>query len=147
MLMVRGDLTSFDLKDGQKIELPDDFGMVHDPVGITLDRCTVYLCKCKYLWNKSVTIHKSIEQDAYDYFGDGVDLVNATVAIPEGPWHFLGVVETIHYERYGKHPGPWYHPFSDRWDGVELYKSECMVAYMLQLPDGCIITEHGYVKP
>lgn len=147
MLMIKGDLTSFDLKDGTTVKLPDDFGMVHDPTGTVLDPCVVYICKCKYQWKKRVTIHKSIEQDVLDYFGPDVDLVNATVAIPEGPWQFLGVVETIHYERYGKHDGPWYHPYSDRWPDVELYKSECMEAYMLQLPEGCVVTERGFVKP
>jgi hypothetical protein len=153
MLMVRGDIVAFDLEGGDPdhpMTLPDDFGMVHDPTGTVLDPCVVYICRCKFDWKKSPSIHKSIEQIAFDYFGDDVDLVNASVAIPEGPWQFVGVVKTIHYERYGSdesHDGPFFHPFSDSLPDVELYKSRCANAYMLQLPEGCVLNERGYVKP
>jgi hypothetical protein len=154
--MIKGDTVRFDLDTGKKVVAPKNFGMIHDPTGIALDPCVVYVCSCKYDMKSSVRVHRSIDNYVADYFGDEADLINATVEIPDGPWQFMGVVKTIHYERYGHLPdiegipGRWYHPFEDSSDfdeEVQLFKSSCCGAFMLQMPEGCIVTAHGYVKP
>lgn len=156
MLLIKGDTVRFDLATGKTKAAPKNFGMIHDPTGIAVDPCVVYVCMCKYDMKRSVRIHKSIVDFTLDYFGEDADLINAMVEIPDGPWQFMGVVKTIHYERYGHLPdvegipGSWWHPFADSIDfneEVQLFKSKCGGAYMLQLPEGCIITEHGFVKP
>lgn len=156
MIKIRGDLTAFDLVGGKRkvfsktygsfhdVVLPPDFGHVHDQDGELLDRCDVYLCRYRIDRRSRISIPDELLRQAHDYYGEDARLVRARVEIPDGPWQRVGVVETIWYTRYGKEEGPWFHPFEDK---AELLKSRCCQAYLLRLPDGCIVNDRGYVWP
>lgn len=147
MLMIRGDMTRFELEGGRSIRLKKNFGMVHDPTGRIANRCDVYLCEYTIDMDHSLKLSPTMRKVVNGYFGSDARVVRALVEIPSGPWQRLGVVETIYYARYGKHEGPWYHPFEDTEPQVELYKSRSCDAYKLQIPNGCIINDHGFVWP
>lgn len=147
MLMIRGDIVSFELDSGRTVRLKKNFGMVYDPTGRIINRCDVYLCQYTIDIDSTPKMTTNMRKVSHEYFGSDARLVRAFVELPKGPWNRLGVVETIHYARYGKHEGPWYHPFEDTDPQVELHKSSCCNAYRLQIPDGCIINAHGFVWP
>lgn len=166
---VQGNVAAIDLDEGSKVRIPKNFGVVRDPIGKHLNRCDVYLCAYKISSKPLGTIPQGIAKVVAAYWSADTELVRVTVEIPKGPWHRLGVVETIHYVRYDADhkedvpedkkrsgpfwhdfdgsEGPWIYTFSDRDPTVVLYESRCMHAFKLDLPDGCIINDRGFVWP
>jgi len=144
MLMVRGDLVKFDLDDGRVVEVPEDFGLVHDPAGEVIDRCDMLVVSYRLTSRRRVPVQTGIAELAKDYFGDSKAVLSGSVAIPKGPWQPLGVVATVYYARYGHKQGLYYHPFEDR---VELFKQARGKALLLRMPDKCVVNERGFVWP
>jgi len=146
-LLVRGDLVKLELDDGRVIDVPDSWGLVHDLSGKILHRCDLFIAPYQTVNNKSASIPYKIKKAAKSYFGVGEgDLVTGSVAIPTGPWHHIGSVSIIYYQRWGskRKSGLFHHDFDFP---VELYQQIDKNAYRLALPDACIINERGFVWP
>lgn len=161
-VIVRGDLTALDLDGGLKIKIPKRFGLIHDPLGIVLNRCDIYLSTYKISRKPVGTIPKGMAKIVEAYFGASTPRVRVHVEIPLGPWHRLGVVRTVHYVRrndedeerdgvffhdYDGSEGPWSYTFSDRDPTTEIFESCCVRAFKLEMPDGCIVNDRGFVWP
>jgi len=147
MLMARGDVLSFKMKHGKDIVLPPDWVMLHDPSGRIISKCTLVLCKCELGTRSCGTIPDRIRKDVEEYFGSGAELSCGAVDLPKGPWHSVGVVREILYDRHGEYEDSWYHPYKDTINPVELFANEQATGYRLVLPDGCQINERGFVWP
>ena len=161
-VLVRGDLASLDLDDGTKLRVPKKFGVVHDPTGITLNKCDIYLTKYTVSTKPVGAIPKGMAKFVDAYLGRGTPRVRVAVEIPKGPWHRLGVVKTVHYVRrnqddterdglfyhhFDGSEGPWSYTFTDKDPTTVLLESRCMHAFKLELPDGCIVNDRGFVWP
>lgn len=88
------------------------------------------------------------------YFGKGYEARRGKVDLPPraiGKWQEVGQVERIFYERTGERaPGYFQHPFKkETFFGKEirvvLYRHDRFLR--LELPDGCIINDLGFVSP
>jgi hypothetical protein len=146
-LMARGDIVSFVMTDGSVVELPKSFVLLHDPSGKLIDKCTLVCCRCSLQSRLVHTIPSRIHDYVVDYFGSDAVLVKGTVEIPKGPWHPLGTVKEIRYDRHGQYEDAFYHPFSDSDPGVELFRQGKGSAYLLVLPGGCKVDARGFVWP
>lgn len=143
-LLVRGDLVKLKLQGGEIVELPDDFGLIHDPVGGVCDRCVIYITAYALNGNPVVSMPHELESIARAYFGNHGKLVDGSVELPDGPWQPVGEVVRIYYARYGNQKGLYYHAFKRP---VALHKQSRGPAYKLVLPDGCVVDSHGFVWP
>lgn len=154
-LMIRGDLVGFEMKGGKLAEvwLPGDWGLIHDPLGECIPRCTLYIAPYRVSGNRPRNVPDSMVEVATDYFGNALPLYDAELVIPSGPWDRVGRVVRIYYDRYGHLKGPYQHPFEvavnlSRQRNAQVYPGgQRTRAYRLTLPDGCIIDAHGFVKP
>lgn len=141
---MRGDVVKLKLRNGRMLNVPDDWGMVHDPTGTCINRCDVYLTRY-VIKNPVVTqMEPKFASIARAYFGDLKNLVAGSVELPRGPWHLIGQVERIFYARYGNLEGMYYHPFKLP---VDLHEQQGGGAYLLSLPERCVIDSHGFVWP
>jgi len=157
-IFIRGDIVSIELTTGTTVELPEDWGLIHDPSGECTDMCEVFIAPYSHgrrLRNSEVS---KVGKDARAYYGDTAELHDATVEIPVGPWDRVGDIRCINYDRYGELKGPYYHDTDvpkKRSDRAILFKQrgyrqllgQRVKAYRISLPDGCKITEHGFVWP
>lgn len=143
-LLVKGDAVKLELEAGGPVEIPEDWGFIHDPTGEYCNRCDIYIAKYR-ISNPGVThIEPKISSIARAYFGDLKDLSEGVVELPTGPWHSLGRVVKIYYNRYGERRGPYFHPFKSP---VDLYRQADGRALLLSLPDRCVVDSHGFVWP
>lgn len=159
-VLIRGDQVSFvsteqvklvgkhklnDLKMPSDIVLPADFVIAQDPTGNLLNRCDVYVLR----WRTARTLranaeHTELRKHARDYFGRNTPLQFGNVDIPETPWQRVAKVQFIRYRRAGELKGMYEHEYTP---AVWLYDSQRPLAWKLPLPEGCVITAHGFVKP
>lgn len=143
-LLVKGDAVKLDLEDGREIKIPKGWGFIHDPTGRYCNRCDIYIAQYR-ISNPAVTpIEPEIAPIARSYFGDLKDLNEGLVELPTGPWHRIGRVVQICYDRYGERQHPYYHPFKSP---VDLLRQADDGAYLLTLPDRCVVDSHGFVWP
>jgi hypothetical protein len=143
-LLVKGGLVKLDLFGGDSITLPKYFGFVHDPTGEHCSRCDIYIAEY-HISNPTVThVSPKVASIARAYFGDLENLTEGTVELPTGPWHRVGQVVQIWYDRYGDRKGPYFHPFKTP---VDLHRQAHGEAYLLSLPDRCVVDSHGFVWP
>jgi hypothetical protein len=118
--------------------LPKGYGMVHDPSGRFLDKCSLFFGPVVVTQERIGKVPKS----AVEYFGEGYDAKKARIDVPAGKWKSVGVVTEIIYYRPGEYEGDWKHEFSEpqhleqngRW-------------YRMKLPRGCRITWRGIERP
>ena len=147
--MARGDVLSFVMADGSTVELPTDYAMLHDPSGAVIDKCTLVCCACELDAHVDGAVPVQIREYVDAYYGDRAELVKGVVEIPPGPWHLLGVVREILYDRHGQplenDDDSWFHPY--RGSVVDLYVNERGNGYLLVLPAGCVVNERGFVDP
>lgn len=157
-IFVRGDIVSIELVGKPDVVLPEDWGLIHDPSGNCSDRCEVFIAPYSHgrrLRNSEV---QKVGRDARAYYGNDVELHDSTVEIPEGPWERVGDIECIKYDRYGELAGPYYHDTdvpTKRSERAILFRQrhyrmllgQRVKAFRISLPDGCKITEHGFVWP
>lgn len=161
-VLVRGDLSALDLDDGTTLTVPKKFGLIHDPTGLVLNRCDIYITRYTISTKPVGAIPQRIAKFVDAYLGKETPRVRVAVEIPKGPWHRLGVIRTVHYVRRNtedaKKDGLFYHDFdgsegplsytfSDRDPTTEILESRSMRAFKLELPDGCIVNERGFVWP
>lgn len=81
---------------------------------------------------------------ARSYFGPNYQATIAVVDVPSGTWKSVGKVVQIFYQRPGKYSGRYFHPFKAGF-APELFKQGRF--YKLELANGCIVDDRGYVFP
>lgn len=155
-LVCMGREVTFDLDDGDSLDLPARMGMLYDGSG-------------SYWPNNSLLCVEfeqgSDEVDAgHDYFGSNAIVYKGHVDLPPkalGEWQRVGVVTQVFYDRAGtKHPGYYKHEFNAPRGMVKLIAlfkkrvatGDCVLyeldgCYRLELPKGCIIDDRGIVLP
>lgn len=137
-LIVKGEAVVFLLADGRRVKPPASYGIVHDPEGKVFSKCTIFVGPVR---RTGESVGHSPNSRAY--FGKKYDLRKATTGRPNGSFKTIGQVVEIRYRRRGRYAGGYYHPFkafaptlsrSGRW-------------YKLDLRDGCIVDDRGFVFP
>jgi hypothetical protein len=157
VLLVRGDIVSYELADGRFVEHPESWGLVHDPVGSCVDPCEIFVCPYTLVSQSRTPLPHHISETAREYWGDGYELKSGSVVIPKGPWDRVGRIVRVYYDRYGELASKYQHPFKDvEGDEAFLYRQKrsqsfgpagSHKAYRISLPDGCVINAHGFVWP
>lgn len=138
-LIVKGDHVIFRMADGSSKRLSPSYGIIHDPDGAILPKCSVFIGPCR---RTSQAIEHSSKSKAY--FGKKYVARKAVIAkIPQSGWQEIGEVKEILYERRGKHAGRYYHPFKSF--SPTLLKSGRF--YRLELRNGCLLDDRGFVFP
>jgi len=143
-LLVRGDIVKLELDSGPLLDIPEDWGIIHDPTGEYTNPCDVYITKYTVSAPRVIPLEPVVASIVKAYFGGLENLKEGSVDLPKGPWQRVGRVVQIYYARYGIQKGLYYHPFKA---DVDLYKQVGGGAYLLRLPDGCVIDSHGFVWP
>lgn len=147
-LLIKGDLVKIELIDGDIIQLPDDWGMAHDPFGVCMPKCTFVVCPYVFVRTVDAVPDEELRILADAYFGKGYPLFEAMVELPTGPWQRVGQAAQIYYARHGKIHGLFHHPYKDREDfPVMLDVNRKQTGYRIHMPDGCIVNAHGFVFP
>lgn len=157
-IFVRGDIVSVLLTTDVLVELPEDWGLIHDPSGMCTDKCEVFIAPYSQGRRLRTSEVPKVGRDARAYYGNTDQLHDATIEIPRGPWERVGDIRCINYDRYGELEGPYYHDTdvpkkrSDRAILLRQRRSETLLgqrvkAFRISLPDGCKITQHGFVWP
>jgi hypothetical protein len=130
--------------------IPRSYVLAHDANGVVLPRCELYVLR----WTRGGTTGPASAQDlraAERYFGTR-RVTRGTVDIPRGPWRRLCKVAVIRYHRDAgptpHHVGDFEHPYEFQYE-EPVWLSSCRspLAFRLALPDGCIITTHGFERP
>ena len=137
-MIIKGDKVVFIMKNGTTKRMPPGYGMMHDPDGKDFPRCSVFIGPVK-------RTQQPLEggRKAKAYFGSKYKTRKAIVERIGGSWTPVGEVTEIRYTRYGKHAAPYFHPFKS----FSPTLSKCGRFYRLELRNGCIIDDRGYVFP
>ena len=157
-IFIRGDIVSILLTTDVMVELPEDWGLIHDPSGDCVDRCEVFIAPYSLGRRLRNSEARRVGEDARAYYGNTDELHDSTVEIPKGPWDRVGDISCINYDRYGELKGPYYHDTDvskKRSERAILFRQrhyEVLVgqrckAFRISLPDGCKINAHGFVWP
>lgn len=147
--LVRGDLVKFDLDGGEHLDIPDSWGLIHDPKGVVLSPCDIRIGPYTVNGHKAQIDDPVLSRICVAYFGDGMPIYDGTVKIPDGQWDAVGRVTVIYYARYGKgqFSGLFRHPINMNAPVVNLYQLRRGNGFRLGFPQGCIIDSHGFVWP
>ncbi len=143
-LLVKGDVHSLEFEDGRNLSLPRGWGMVHDPSGQQIGRCTVLLMKYNRALESANPITDIERKAAQDYFGQSYEPVRVILDFPTGKWQSGGRITEVRYARRGKFGGEWRHRFKK---AVRLCIHASPRAYKLELPDDCVLDVRGFVRP
>lgn len=133
MWLIKGREISFDMDDGETIELPKSFGMIHKP-----STCRVYFGP----YEKTRESVSELNQAQKLYFGSDYDGLIAYIDFPRGSWQPVGRVDAIFYDRPGEHIDYYRHQFKK---SVPLSVSGRF--HRLSLPGGCVVNDRGFVDP
>jgi len=136
MWLVKGRKISFEMQDGQTLELPKRYGMMHNPNRTT--KCQVYFGP----YDRTQESVAKLPKTASLYFGSDYDGRIGYIDIPSGRWSSVGDVTRIYYERPGQHADYYQHPFKQP---VPLSQNGDF--YRLALPNGCVVNDRGFVVP
>ena len=141
MIVIKGSKVEFTLKDGRTFKLPRDYGMIHDPDGAELNRCTFYFAS----YAKTGKPAKKTSRKATRYFGKKYVLKETRVTIPEHGWTDIGEAVEIRYERTkgSQYAAKYFHVFKKR-SPMLSRSGRC---YRLELKDGCVVDDRGFVMP
>ena len=141
-VLVKGSKVVFLMKDGSKIRPSAGCGIIHDPDGQAFNRCVVYVGPVVHTRRKP----NSIPSKATRYYGRNYAPHVVQVQVPiDGPWREIGEVVEILYERTrgSQYEGKYFHIFKRRSPRL----SRCKGYYRLELQDGCIVDDRGFVFP
>lgn len=146
--MVRGDRVRFHIAgtdEDARITLPEKHCVLHDPAGHWLRTCDVYFVAQGKPVRGIDGLDDDVAREARDYFGSDAELAQTTITMPpEKGWKLLGDCDLIEYVRYGKLAGGYHHPFRP---AVPVYHSSRTNCWKIPLPDGCRLTDRGFVWP
>jgi hypothetical protein len=136
-IIVKGEKVVFRMKDGSQVRPPAGYGMIHDPDGKQLPKCVVFVGPVK-------RTQQPVESKgaAKAYFGK-LQLRKAIIARPGGSWKPIGECVEILYVRKGRYAGSYFHPFKK----FSPVLSRCGRYYRLELRNGCIVDDRGFVFP
>lgn len=137
-MLIKGETVVFKMADGTTKKCPESYGIVHDPDGKVLPRCVVYVGPVK-------RTEKPVENTGKvkAYFGRKYNPRQAIIDRPPSSWQRVGEVVEILYVRRGRYAGSYFHPFAKF--SPTLSKSGRW--YKLELRDGCIYDDRGFVFP
>jgi hypothetical protein len=138
VIIVKGERVVLVMKNGSTKKLPASYGILHDPDGKELPRCSVLLGPVR-------RTQQSIDggRKGRAYFGSKYQMRRAVVAKVKGLWRPIGEVIEIRYTRRGRHAANYFHPFKSF--SPTLSKNGRF--YRLELRDGCIYDDRGFVFP
>jgi hypothetical protein len=147
--LVRGDLVKFDLEGGGHQDVPNSWGLIHDPKGAVLNPCDIRIGPYTSTGREARIDDPILSRICRAYFGHGMKIYDGKLEIPEGQWDLVGRIEVVYYARYGRgnYDGLFRHPIKMQAPAVDLYKLRRGQGYRLQFPQGCIIDSHGFVWP
>jgi hypothetical protein len=125
------------------IRTPPPYVLIHDTVGEIFDPCHFYVVR----WygsggGRAMDVSGRALADARMYFGRS-SFRTGRVEVPRGPWEPRAWVRLIRYERPG-HPRAYEHLYQVP---VMLYRCRRPLAWRLELPQGCVVNDHGFVRP
>lgn len=143
-LVLKGDLVRVQLGDGGLVELPDEWGLLHDTEGRLVDKCTFLVVPYTRDMLARTTLTRDELSAARNYFGKDAELARATVEIPSALWQRLGDAVVLYYARKGRRKGRYRHRFKVP---CPFFAHQHGLAYMLELPDGCVVDARGFVWP
>lgn len=138
MIIIKGERVAFKMADGSVKRCPPSYGIIHDPDGRQLPRCVVFVGPVR-------RTQQPVEGDrkVRAYFGSDYKPKKAFVDLPARAWHPVGEVVEILYARRGRYAASYFHPFKKF--SPSLSKSGRF--YRLELRDGCIVDDRGFVFP
>ena len=140
MILIKGKNVSFEMADGRWLHLPKGYGIIHDPDGSHLERCSVYVGPYKVFSQRA-----KLTKEAEAYFGPDYQGMTAEVDVPLGPWSPIGEATQIRYYRPGtKYRGKYFHFFEGK---TPVRISKCKKHFQIELPGGCIVNWRGFVYP
>lgn len=120
------------------ITLPKTFVLVHDTEGVVLGKCDFYVVR----WRPG-RAPNAVPAAAQKYFGEGAQIQGGSVEVPAGPWKRVCRVRFIRYRRHGYEKG-----FEHEYDvPVWLFSCAKPLAWKIELPTGCVVTERGFIRP
>lgn len=131
------------------VTLPSDYVIVHDTSGKLFSPCDLYVVR----WNRRPIIDSEdgsnrsaqIMRSATQYYGPGVPIHVGSVEHVEGPWKRIpGKIALIRYRRVGVEKDTYEHDFNPP---IDLYQCKTPLAWRMPLPDGCVVTKHGFERP
>lgn len=138
-VLVKGGRVDLYLDDREApIVLPPEYGLIHDPSGQMLDKCSLFVGPIEAT-DEPVS---EIPPEAVEYFGNDYEVRKAFVDIPEEGWNLEARVVEIVYFRPGKLEDDWKHKFGAPQD---LYRSGDW--HLLRFPEDCKLTHRGIEKP
>lgn len=153
-LVSKGTRVGFDLKDGEEIDAPAGYGMLHDPTGHHWARCSLLIAPFR---RGTVVDPDEVPSYAKAYLGRKYRPHVGEVTLPNkslNGWERLGEVGRIWYTRGGtKAPFRFQHPIGKKTafsifrgkDTATLYRQGRY--YRVQLGRGCVLDDRGIVHP
>lgn len=140
MILIKGRRVQLEMADGRWIVPPARHGIIHDPDGVQLPKCSVFVGP--YTTTRTPA---PMTRDAEAYFGSDYQAVSAVVDVPKGPWALVGEAVQIRYDRPGtKYRGKYFHFFEKR-TTVQIFR--CRRHLRVELQHGCIVNWRGFVYP
>jgi hypothetical protein len=153
-LVTKGTRVGFDMEDGQEINAPPGYGMLHDPTGKSWARCSLLIAPFR---RGGLAQEDEVPSYARAYLGRRYRPRIGDVVLPEKSlvgWDRLGRVSRIWYTRGGsKAPFRFQHPIGKKTifsifrgkDQATLYKKGRY--YRVQLGRACVLDDRGIVHP
>lgn len=145
-ILIRGDLVKLEFPNGKVEDVPDAWGIQHDPLGAVLDPCDLRIGPYTCNGRQATLRDHRMRSVCVSYFGHGSQVREGIVEIPKGPWKDVGRIAHVYYARYGTLKGLYRHPFKMQAPEV-LLQQNARGEYRLSFPTGCIIDSHGFVWP
>ena len=145
-ILIRGDLVKLEFPDGKIQDIPDAWGIQHDPMGVIMDPCDIRLGPYRSNGHEARLDDPRMRSVCVSYFGHVASENPGDVDVPRGPWTDIGRVAHVYYARYGTLKGLYRHPFKMQAPEV-LLQQNAHGQYRLSFPTGCIIDSHGFVWP
>jgi hypothetical protein len=138
-ILVKGGRVDLYLEnESSPVVLPPDYGLVHDPNGRDLDKCSLFVGPIE-VTDEPIS---QMPPEAVEYFGSDYEARKAFLDVPNEGWNLVGRVVEIVYFRPGKLEDDWRHKFDAP---QELYRSGGW--YLLRFPEDCKLTHRGIEKP
>jgi len=138
-ILVKGGRVDLYLEnESSPVVLPPDYGLVHDPNGRDLDKCSLFVGPIE-VTDEPIS---QMSPEAVEYFGSDYEARKAFLDVPNEGWNLVGRVVEIVYFRPGKLEDDWRHKFDAP---QELYRSGDW--YLLRFPEDCKLTHRGIEKP
>lgn len=143
-LTVLGGQVDLYMDDGSTLVIPRAYGMAYDPSGAALEKCSLWFVPTE-VTQEAI---RNTTPEQRKWFGSDYEGRRAFVDVPSDGWELVGRVAEIVYFRPGHHENDWRHPFQPAQPLEMSTRTETGdAAYVLRLPEGCVIDWRGIVSP